>query len=125
MLRSITRPRISDAEILSLARHYADSGADVIDLGTVPGESCSRVGDVTRLLIDEGHRVSIDSFDRAEVEAAVSAGAELVLSCNSSNIDWAKQLDAELVVIPDDSSRPLDPRTVDRDVERIGLPVSG
>ncbi|MCA9074276.1 MAG: dihydropteroate synthase [Planctomycetaceae bacterium] len=103
-------PRSSDAEILSLARHYSDSGADVIDFGTVPGESWSRVGEVTRLMIEEGLRVSIDSFDRTEVEAAVTAGAELVLSCNSSNIDWAKHLEAELVVIPDD---PLDLATLE------------
>ncbi len=95
-------PRLSDAAILRMAQHYAESGADVIDLGTIPGESWARVSDVTRLLVGEGFRVSIDSFDQAEVEAAVSAGAELVLSCNGSNIDWAKHLDAELVVIPDD-----------------------
>jgi dihydropteroate synthase-like protein len=95
-------PRMEDAEILQIARHYADSGADVIDLGTVPGESWPRVGEVTRMLVDEGLRVSIDSFDRAEVEAAVTAGAELVLSANSTNIDWAQHLDAELVLIPDD-----------------------
>ncbi|MCA9067969.1 MAG: dihydropteroate synthase, partial [Planctomycetaceae bacterium] len=43
----------------------------------------------------------IDSFDRAEVEAAVNNGAELVLSCNGTNRDWAADLEAELVVIPD------------------------
>lgn len=94
-------PRLSDEEIIRLARHYRDSGADLIDLGCIPGESWNRTGEVTKRLMDEGLRVSIDSFDRAEVEAAVHAGAELVLSCNSSNIDWASQLDAELVAIPD------------------------
>jgi dihydropteroate synthase-like protein len=95
-------PRLEDAEILRIARHYAASGADVIDLGTVPGESWPRVGEVTQMLVDEGLRVSIDSFDRREVVAAVAAGADLVLSANSSNIDWAQDLDAELVLIPDD-----------------------
>lgn len=94
-------PRLTDGGILQLARHYQASGANVIDLGCIPGESWLRIGEVTRLLIDDGHRVSIDSFDRTEVEAAVAAGAELVLSCNSSNVDWASQLDAELVAIPD------------------------
>jgi dihydropteroate synthase-like protein len=58
-----------------------------------------------RALRGEGLRVSIDSFDRDEVESAVAAGAELVLSCNSTNCDWAAALPAELVVIPDDPSR--------------------
>jgi len=108
-------PRIDDAEILRIARHYADSGADVIDLGTVPGESWSRMVEVTRMLVGEGLRVSIDSFDRAEVEAAVAAGAELVLSANSSNIAWAVELDAELVLIPDD---PRDLSTLESLIER-------
>ncbi|MDA0588711.1 MAG: DUF6513 domain-containing protein [Planctomycetota bacterium] len=94
-------PRMSDDEIVAMATHFRDSGADLIDLGCIPGESWSRVGEVTNQLIDLGLRVSIDSFDRAEVEAAVAAGAELVLSCNQSNIEWASQLDAELVALPE------------------------
>lgn len=95
-------PKMSDAEIVVMAGHYRDSGADVIDLGTVPGASWSRVGEIVRRLVAEGFRVSIDSFDRAEVEAAVASGAELVLSCNGSNVEWARHLEAELVVIPDE-----------------------
>ena len=94
-------PRLADAEILRLADRYRADGADVIDVGCVPGESWSRAGDVTRLLRAEGHRISIDSFDRTEVEAAVAAGAELVLSCNGTNVDWAQHLAAEVVAIPD------------------------
>jgi dihydropteroate synthase-like protein len=48
--------------------------------------------------------VSIDSFDRGEVEAAVDAGAELVLSCHRGNAAWAAELDVEWVAIPDDPS---------------------
>ncbi len=99
-------PRMRDGEILELARRYQQSGANVIDLGCVPGESWSRVGEVVRLLRDEGLRVSIDSFDRAEVTAAVAAGAELVLSVNHSNLDWAADLPVEWIAIPDDPRSP-------------------
>ncbi len=109
-------PRLSDDDILRLARHYRASGANIIDLGCIPGESWSRAGEVTRLLVDDGHRVSVDSFDRSEVEAAVAAGAELVLSCNSSNIDWTSQLDAELVAIPDS---PFSIETLEPVVEQL------
>jgi dihydropteroate synthase-like protein len=85
-----------------MAEHCRASGADLIDLGCIPGEAWPRAGEVTRLLRREGHRVSIDSFDRAEVEAAVDTGAELVLSCNSTNVDWAAGVDAEFVAIPDE-----------------------
>jgi len=95
-------PRLTDAEIVQQADAYRSSGADIIDLGCVPGESWSRAGAVTALLKQHGHRVSIDSFDRTEVETSVEHGAELVLSCNNRNLDWAARLDVDWVVIPDD-----------------------
>jgi dihydropteroate synthase-like protein len=94
-------PRLSDRELLDQATRYRAAGADVIDIGCVPDESWARVGEVTRLLRSEGLRVSIDSFDRREVELAVDAGAELILSGNSSNCEWLTNCDAEVVVIPD------------------------
>ncbi|QDT27219.1 Pterin binding enzyme [Gimesia panareensis] len=94
-------PLLSDEEILRLAERYRDSGADLIDVGCIPGESWSRTGEVVRMLVEAGHRVSIDSFDRAEVEAAVSNGAELILSCNHTNLDWVSRLGVEVVAIPD------------------------
>ncbi|MCX7418763.1 MAG: DUF6513 domain-containing protein [Planctomycetia bacterium] len=94
-------PRLSDHDLLEQAKRYQAAGADVIDLGCVPDESWSRVGEVIRLFRDEGFRVSIDSFDRREVELAVDAGAELILSGNSSNSEWLVGCEAEVVVIPD------------------------
>ena len=103
-------PRLTDKELLATAFRFRDSGADVIDVGTVPGERWAGVGDAVRRLKEAGHRISIDSFDRYEVEAAVENGAELVLSCNSTNRNWAGDLNAELVAIPDD---PRDLNTLD------------
>ncbi len=94
-------PRLSDADIVALAARYREHGADVIDIGTVPGESWGRIEEVVVLLMREGHRVSIDSFDRREVESAVAAGAELVLSCQRATVDWMSKLGVELVAIPD------------------------
>ncbi len=94
-------PRLSHQELLAQAEKNRRDGADVIDLGCVPDEFWSEVSDATRMLRSEGFRVSIDSFDRREVEQSVAAGAELVLSCNSTNADWLAACDAELVVIPD------------------------
>jgi dihydropteroate synthase len=95
-------PRMKSSEILALAQHYRASGADCIDLGCVPGERWSGVSDCVRMLRNEGLRVSIDSFDPQEIAPAVRAGAELVLSVNSTNraaaVDWG----CEVVVIPDD-----------------------
>lgn len=95
-------PRLTEDRLLRQAQSYRDSGADLIDLGCIPGESWSQIGRAVRLLRAEGLRVSIDSFDEAEVEQGVAAGAELVLSCNQTNLAWAKEIPAEFVVIPDD-----------------------
>jgi dihydropteroate synthase-like protein len=95
-------PRLPLAEILAQARDLRAAGADVIDVGCDPGEAWSGAGECVRALKAEGHRVSIDSLNPAEIEPAVRAGAELVLSVNASNRAAVKDWGCEVVVIPDD-----------------------
>ena len=95
-------PRLKQAEILQTAAKLARDGADVIDVGCDPGETWSGVAEAVRPLRAEGHRVSIDSLNPLEIEAAVQSGAELVLSVNSTNRKAAGDWGVEVVVIPDD-----------------------
>lgn len=95
-------PHLSDEELIRQADAYRINGADVIDLGCIPGERWTTISDSVKRLRKNGFRVSVDSFEQSEVEAAVEAGAELVLSCNQSNVEWACHLPVEFVVIPDD-----------------------
>jgi dihydropteroate synthase len=103
-------PQLSIGEILRLARALTRDGADVIDLGCDPGGPWPEVETAVLALREEGFRVSIDSFDPREIGAAVAAGAELVLSVNSTNREAAADWGCEVVVIPDDpeSAAPLD-----------------
>ncbi len=94
-------PRLSRDELLRQARALRADGADLIDVGCDPGDAWPGAGDAVRALRDEGMRVSIDSFNAAEVEAAVKAGAELVLSVNGSNVAAAPSWGCEVVVLPD------------------------
>jgi dihydropteroate synthase len=94
-------PRLSREELLAEARRLAAAGADRIDVGCDPGASWSGVGEAVAMLVAEGLAVSIDSFDRREVEAAVAAGASLVLSVNSTNVEAAVDWGCEVVVVPD------------------------
>ncbi|MBA4190699.1 MAG: dihydropteroate synthase [Planctomycetaceae bacterium] len=119
-------PAKSSEAILAEARRYRESGADLIDLGCDPGGTWVAVGDVVRQLKADGFRVSIDSFNPTEVEAALEAGAELVLSVNSTNVEhvrgWYSHFPAaEVVAIPDTPSD-LDSlaRTVDV-LKEIGI----
>ena len=77
-------------------------GADLIDIGCEPGHPWSGISDAVRALRDDGHRVSIDSLNPKEIEPAVRAGAELVLSVNSSNREAAADWGVEVIAIPDD-----------------------
>ncbi len=94
-------PRLTLQELSVVAMRYSQDGADVIDLGCSPGYQWSQVADAIHCLRDLGMRVSIDSFDPVEVSHACSAGAELVLSVNSTNRDAAVDWGCEVVAIPD------------------------
>jgi dihydropteroate synthase-like protein len=94
-------PRLPLADILTQARQLHRDGADVIDLGCDPGATWPGVADTVRAVRQEGVRVSIDSFNPVEVEQAVAAGAELVLSVNSSNLAAARSWGCEVVAVPD------------------------
>jgi dihydropteroate synthase-like protein len=98
-------PSLDESQLLQQADSYRQSGADVIDLGCIPGERWTSVASAVKRLRGEGFRISIDSFEQTEVEAAVESGAELVLSCHYANLDWACRLPVEFVVIPDDVRR--------------------
>lgn len=107
-------PRLALADILSEAAKLKAAGADLIDVGCDPGEPWAAVGEVVAALIAEGHRVSIDSMNVREIEPAVRAGAELVLSVNSGNREAAVDWGCEVVVVPDD---PADFNTLAETVE--------
>jgi dihydropteroate synthase-like protein len=94
-------PRLALVEILKEAERLRADGADLIDVGCDPGEPWRGIADAVRALCDAGHRVSIDSMNPHEIEPAVRAGAELVLSVNSSNCAAARDWGCEVVVVPD------------------------
>ncbi len=105
-------PRLPREELLARARKLKTDGADVIDVGCDPGPPWPGLGDTVRALRDEGLRVSVDSFDAEEVEAAAAAGAELVLSVNAGNRETARAVferhGCEFVVVPDGPDLDLD-----------------
>jgi dihydropteroate synthase-like protein len=90
--------------VRAAADYFRASGADIIDVGCTPGLPFPALGDVVRELRGEGLRVSVDSFDPGEIRTAVEAGAELVLSVNSSNLDVARDFagtGTRVVAIPE------------------------
>ncbi|HJZ75588.1 MAG TPA: DUF6513 domain-containing protein [Vicinamibacterales bacterium] len=97
-------PRLSLDVVRKTADYFRESGADVIDVGCVPGVPFPALGEVVRALVSAGMRVSVDTFDADEIRTAVAAGAELVLSVNGSNLDVARDLagsGARVVAVPE------------------------
>jgi dihydropteroate synthase len=97
-------PRLPRAALRRAAEYFRESGADILDIGCMPGVAFPALGDAVAELTASGMRVSVDSFDPGEIRTAVAAGAELVLSVNGSNIDAARDLagtGARVVVVPD------------------------
>ena len=87
---------------MTIARQMKLDGADLIDVGCEPNSCWSGVGQCVAALVAEGHRVSIDSLNPEEIAPAVKAGAELVLSVNATNREFAADWGCEVVVIPDE-----------------------
>ena len=94
-------PRMSIDELIQTAKSLRDSGADVIDIGCDPTGRCDSIADRIKALVDQGLRVSVDTFDSWEAATAASNGASLVLSVNSSNREEAVDWGVEVVAIPD------------------------
>ncbi len=94
-------PRSAIAEIVRIGKRLRDDGADVIDFGCDPSTRCATIGDYIAALVDEGLRVSVDTFDSWEAAEATRRGASLVLSVNSTNRNEAVDWGCEVVAIPD------------------------
>ncbi|NLA26506.1 MAG: dihydropteroate synthase [Firmicutes bacterium] len=98
----VEAPQMTVSEILKRARYYRDNGADIIDVGTDIQGDFKHLKEAVYALKEAEHMVSIDSMRPGDILAAVEAGADMVLSINSSNMEVAAVLDCPMVVIPDD-----------------------
>ena len=107
-------PALSVSDAVAIAKQYQLDGADFIDVGCIPGQTCAEIADYVLAIKDLGIRVSIDSLNIDEIALATAAGAELVLSVNSSNVHAAADWGCEVVAIPDD---PADLNSIETTIE--------
>ncbi len=104
MAEIVDAPLLGEEEVLERADYYLASGADIIDVGMIAGESRPR--DAARLVRLLKSRldvpVSIDSLDVEECREAVKAGADLVLSFDRGTIEEASRFakDIPSVILP-------------------------
>jgi len=85
----VDAPLMSKEEIMRLAKIYVHNGADVIDVGMVAGESrpLEAKEAIEEVKSAVNAPVSIDTLDPEEIKAAVRAGADIVLSGDTGNLE--------------------------------------
>jgi dihydropteroate synthase-like protein len=112
----VDAPHLETAEIQRLAKHYVETGADIIDLGMLAWQSrpddVKRAVGAVKAVVDVP--VSIDTLNPLEIKAGVESGVDLILSADDGNLEkiapFAK--DTALVIIPTNQHRGYFPKEV-------------
>ncbi len=111
-------PRRSVRDVVDEAKRLQREGADVIDFGCDPSTRCQTIGDYIAAIVDEGLRVSVDTFDSWEAAQSTRRGASLVLSVNASNREASTDWGCEVVAIPD---VPGDKKSFEKTIEFLSM----
>ena len=118
-------PLLSDYELLRRAKYFVKSGADMVDLGMIAGETkVERIPKMITLLkkhLDVA--ISIDTLNPVEIKSAVEAGVDMVLSLDHGNCEevlpYIEDKNIPAVILPTDYSKNWVPETVDERVKSI------
>lgn len=114
---------MDDSEIQFLAKKFVSQGAHIIDVGMIAGksdpETAKRIVKAVKAVVDVP--VSIDTLNPEEIRAAVSAGADLILSLDAGNIDKlaAFATDVPVVIIPTNQSEGYFPKKAQERIQLI------
>jgi len=97
----VDAPSMDNEAIMQLAKRYVNAGADIVDVGMVAGEShpsdAERIVTLVKQAVDVP--ISIDSLNPAEIRKAIDAGADLVLSGDSGNIEAIAPFASKVAVV--------------------------
>lgn len=122
MAEIVDASQLSNEEIKATAQRYLRLGAEIISVGMSVGESkpkdARRAVEAVKSVVNVP--VAIDTLDPNEAREAISAGADILLSVEGSNVGCVAPFasKAAVVVIPADYHRGLFPKRAD---ERVSL----
>lgn len=97
----VEAPQISIDEILTRAEAYRRDGADVIDVGCLPGIDFPHLEESVQALREAGFRVSVDSMETDELLRGGRAGADYLLSLKQSTLWVADEVASTPILIPE------------------------
>ncbi|WP_026604385.1 DUF6513 domain-containing protein [Methylomonas sp. 11b] len=107
-------PSISVEAVIERAYYYKANGADVIDIGCLPGTPFPHLTECIRTLKQEGFTVSIDSLEDADLLAGGQAGADYMLSLTTKSLWIAEEVATTPILIPETHG---DLSTLDKAIE--------
>jgi dihydropteroate synthase-like protein len=96
----VDAPDLPLSELVARAAKLRHDGAEVIDLGCLPDTPFPGLEAAIAALKAEGHRVSVDSADPAELSRGGKAGADYLLSVSEATLDLAWESEAVPVLVP-------------------------
>ncbi len=97
----VDAPNMRVDAVLERAYYYTANGADVIDIGCLPGKLFPHLTDCIVTLKQEGFIVSIDSLEDADLLAGGKAGADYMLSLTNNSLWIAEEVAATPILIPE------------------------
>ena len=96
----VDAPHLDVAQVVIRATDYRAAGADVIDLGCLPGVDFPQMEAMIKALHAEGFKVSVDSMQESELLRAGAADADYLLSLREETLWIADEVAATPVLIP-------------------------
>lgn len=96
----VDAPDLSVDAIVAKAERFKQQGADVIDLGCLPGKPFVHLADAVKTLKSAGYLVSVDSMSTQDLRVAGHAGADYLLSLTEKSIDLIDEVASTPILIP-------------------------
>jgi dihydropteroate synthase-like protein len=112
----VDAPHMPLPQILEQARNYAEQGADVIDIGCLPGVPFGHLEETVAALHEAGFAVSVDSADAEELRRGGGAGADFIFSLSETTLGLAGEVAAVPILVP---AQPGDLDSLCRAAERL------
>ncbi len=97
----VDAPNVSVDQVIERAYYYQQHGADVIDIGCIPGVQFPLMEEIIQTLKQQGFQVSIDSLQADDLLRGGNAGADYMLSLHQSTLWVAEQVDSTPILIPE------------------------
>ena len=119
-------PIITMEELIYKAEYFIKNGADMLDIGMVAGENMShKIPEMVYSIkkISGDVPISIDTLNPLEIEAAVNAGVDMVLSLDHGNYQDVMPILEEkkipAVILPTDFQKGWVPNTIEERVSSL------